>query len=132
MIGKIYREKFILRQHLRSKPQTVFLFGDNMQGTGYKGQAAHMRGEPNAIGIPIKWSPSNAEGSFFSDEDFPRIKEYIDTAFHRVRKFRDQGFDVVIPQDGLETGVARLSTKALVIHKYIEEKISELEKDGEQ
>ncbi|KKL05458.1 hypothetical protein LCGC14_2605850, partial [marine sediment metagenome] len=52
-----YRDH-ITRQMLRDEPDTLFVFGDNMQRRGLGGQAFAMRGEPNAVGIPTKIFPS--------------------------------------------------------------------------
>ena len=48
---------------------TVFVFGDNMERCGFGGQAAAMRGEPNAVGVPTKWAPGSAPADFFCDDD---------------------------------------------------------------
>lgn len=62
-------------QHLAS------LFGDNLERRGFGGQAASMRGEPNAIGIPTKKSPTYKDEAFFSDDEFGQNKAAIDAAF---------------------------------------------------
>ena len=67
--GRIIRLASITRALVRSKPGTIFVFGDNMEGRGYGGQAAAMRGEPNAIGVPTKWRPQRDERAYFRDED---------------------------------------------------------------
>lgn len=118
-----YRKR-ILRDELRSEPDTLFLFGDNLEGVGYGGQAGAMRGEPNAIGIPTKRKASHTEDAYFTDNDLMEAIFYIDIAFDSIPK----NAKVVIPEDGLGTGLAELPTRAPSILKYIEEKIQDLHK----
>ncbi len=63
--------KYITRTIVQENPDILYVFGDNMTGTGYGGQAAQMRGEVNAVGVPTKWRPDNNEGSA-SDRTPPR------------------------------------------------------------
>lgn len=60
---------FIHREDLQGEPETLFVFGDNMMRKGLGGQAAAMRGEPNAVGIPTKELPSMANNAFLSEAD---------------------------------------------------------------
>lgn len=50
----------------RNNPAKIFVFGDNLAGTGMAGQH---RKQPNAFGIPTKRYPSMHDGSFFSDSE---------------------------------------------------------------
>ena len=96
---------------LRSAPNTIFVFGDNMQRKGKGGQAA-VRDEPNAFGIPTKFAPSNAEGSFFTQAMTPEqkrevwetIKKDIDT----LAQYKAEGKDILLPKNGIGTGLAQL------------------------
>ena len=54
---KVERIRFITREYVRANPDKIFLFGDNLEQRGLGGQAAAMRGEPNAVGIPTKKRP---------------------------------------------------------------------------
>ena len=65
MTGTITFQERITRADLRANPDTLYVFGDNMRRRGMGGQAAEMRGEPNAVGIPTKWRPSRTEWDFF-------------------------------------------------------------------
>ena len=51
---------------LRSFPDEIFIFGDNIERHGYGGQAA-IRGEPNARGVVTKRAPSDEPDAFMSD-----------------------------------------------------------------
>lgn len=111
-----YREH-ITRQMLRNEPDTLFVFGDNMERRGLGGQAAEMRGEPNAVGIPTKKAPHMGADAFLSDDD----KEEWATAV-REDILMLVGFDglVVWPTAGIGTGRARLAEKAPKIAKLID------------
>lgn len=107
--AKVWRmleyRKWITRDMLRSEPDRLFVFEDNMARIGLGGQAAEMRGEPNAIGIPTKWRPGSRTQDFFTDEDLPKVANTIADAFVQL-----SGADyVVYPMDGVGTGLARLT-----------------------
>ncbi len=116
---------------LRENPDKVYLFGDNLEGKGKGGQAV-VRDEPNAIGIPTKKAPRRDAGAYFNDADLQANKDAIDEAFNKIP---DEA-TVVIPKDGLGTGLADLANKAPKTFKYLQEKLAELQsssvRDGVQ
>jgi hypothetical protein len=126
--GKVIRMKQITRDLVRSMPDALFLFGDNMARRGMGGQAAAMRGEPNAVGVPTKWTPSSGNDAYFTDADGENmaVRLAIVEPFQLARDYLRRGFDVVVPEDGLGTGLAKLSSKAPRIHAYIERHIEAL------
>jgi len=119
---KVETKAKITRADVKSNPDKVYLFGDNLIGKGMGGQAAEMRGEPNAIGIPTKKAPAMTEGSFFTDADFEVAKKAIDEAFASI----PPGKTVVIPEAGLGTGRAQLQQRAPKIWAYLQQKLSNL------
>ncbi len=130
---KVMYQKIIKRSDLQCNRNTaLYLFGDNLDQVGMGGQAAEMRGEPNAIGIPTKVSPAMSESSFFKDSDLDFVKDIYDRIFRDIRH-KDAtrnlaGYSVlVIPTDGLGTGLARLPHCAPRIYEYLMKKIAELE-----
>lgn len=125
-------EKFVTRPMVRAAPATLFVFGDNMKGRGYGGQAAAMRGEPNAVGIPTKWIPSNTEYAFFIDSDFPAVRGLIEERFQQLADHLASGGDVVWPEDGVGTGLARLKARAPRVFNLIEARRAALEKHNER
>ena len=128
MSSRILRIKFITRDFVRATSDKLFLFGDNLERKGFGGQAAVMRGEPNAFGIPTKKSPSNAESAFFRDEEFDLNKASIDEAFARVAVAANDSYrTIVIPADGLGTGHAELDKRAPRTFAYLQHKLDELE-----
>jgi hypothetical protein len=123
----IRREKHITRAMLRAEPETLFVFGDNLERRGLGGQAAEMRGEPNAVGIPTKRAPSMREDAFFTDAD---LTSFINASYRdaqRLAKHVDQGGTVVLPADGIGTGLADLQRRAPEIWEVIQGIIETLE-----
>ncbi|QYO68054.1 hypothetical protein [Leptolyngbya sp. 7M] len=124
---KVIRMRFITRDYVRANRNKLFLFGDNLEQRGFGGQAAAMRGEPNAIGIPTKRSPSYAEAAFFTDNEFEQNKAAIDLAFARIAKAVSNSTRViVIPSDGLGTGRAELAKRAPRTFAYLQSRLTEL------
>lgn len=101
-------QDFIERSDLRDNPEDVFVFGDNLTGTGYGGQAEQMRGEPNAVGIPTKRSPYQ----YLNDKDFWDLISIYTTRFKFLHKAIDDGRIVVWPSDGIGTGLSKLKKKS--------------------
>lgn len=64
----------ITREYLRANPTHIFVFGDNLDRTGYGG-AAFLRDEPNTYGFITKKHPNNKDDSFY------RLLEYL-PVFH--------------------------------------------------
>ncbi|MDD5398113.1 MAG: hypothetical protein PHU70_03425 [Dehalococcoidia bacterium] len=118
---RIEYQKFIRREDLKANRDKIYLFGDNTIHVGYGGQAGEMRDEPNAVGIPTLKEP----GVFFTDDEFEINKQVIDEAFRLI----PSGKTVVIPSDGLGTGIARLDRVAPGTFKYLVEKIKSLENE---
>ncbi|MBK7934535.1 MAG: hypothetical protein IPK01_13845 [Acidobacteria bacterium] len=104
--------KRISREFVRANRDRIFLFGDNLAGKGFGGQAAAMRGEPNCVGIPTKKFPSSRDDAFFTDAEFEQNKAAVDRAFdglfHKMSKAEQT---IVIPADGLGTGRAQLTVR---------------------
>jgi len=115
------------RDDLRRRPDALFVFGDNMKRVGMGGQAKACRGEPNAIGIPTKWSPSMFPSAFFKDVDLARVRPTLDRVFDRLQMHLQSGGTVVLPADGVGTGLAELPTRAPAIHAYITDRIAQLD-----
>lgn len=123
-------QKFIYRADLRANPHILYLFGDNLLRTGYGGQAKEMRDEPNAIGIATKQTPTSGTNAYFSDADLPVNCANIDLdlkfAFHAVKN----GETVVIPLDGLGTGLSELPQRAPKTNAYLVEQLQLLAELG--
>ena len=119
-------QKFIYREDLVNNRHVLYLFGDNLERKGFGGQAKEMRGEPNAVGIATKKKPSLFEDSFFSDEDMELFETHYVEDMWKVDQHLEQGGVIVVPSDGLGTGLSELPTRAPTIDKYIREDIEAL------
>ncbi len=96
---------------IRQYPNNIFVFGDNVLGKGYGGQAC-IRDETNAFGIPTKLYPNMDENSFFFD-DMVNVSDII---FDRIDKLAEKcavlNYIATFPSAGLGTGRAELPTRA--------------------
>lgn len=126
----IERMKWITRSIVRANPDKIFLFGDNYERRGMGGQAKEMRGEPNAYGISTKSRPDNQEGAFLCDDNLRFHAARMYAEFEGLKqKIKDGGYTaVVIPADGLGTGLARLNECAPKTFAYLQTKLYELER----
>ena len=65
---------------------------------------------------------------YFNDAALDHVSDAINDAFQRIEMALGAGRNVVIPADGLGTGLADLPRRAPRIHRYIEERIAKLER----
>jgi hypothetical protein len=107
---------------LRARPSCLFLFGDNENHAGKKGQAI-IRHEPNAVGITTKKHPFMNEDSFYNDVDYELNVLAIDQSFADLRnKIESSGMkytSLFIPAAGLGTGLAQLPKRAPKTFVYL-------------
>lgn len=112
-------DRRITTKLLRSMPNDVWLFGDNMCHFGRGGMAAEMRGEPNSIGVPTKNYPGGLETDYFSDDDYDKAVRAIDAALDKAILLANMnGGDIYVPV-GIGQGLANLPEKAPKIWKYL-------------
>ena len=123
----IIYQKFINREDLKANPKVLYVFGDNMQRHGMGGQAGAMRGEPNAVGVATKELPSQYPNSFFYEKDWIKHSHQVRKDFFPVRMHLNNGGLVVIPLDGLGTGLSELHKYAPSLDLYIKDYIKGLE-----
>lgn len=119
-------ERFLTRQMVRARPTALFVFGDNLAESGFGGQAAEMRGEPNAVGLPTKRRPTREPAAYCSDADLPRIQRAAGPKLARLRQHLLAGGVVVWPQAGIGTGRAELATRAPAIAAWYAEVLADL------
>jgi hypothetical protein len=115
----IIYQKIIKREDLRANPDVLYVFGDNIVRQGYGGQAGEMRGEPNAVGIATKVTPDVGKYSFFTDDDYEKALKFIHEDMQPVFDALEDDKIVVVPLDGIGTGLADLPNKAPKVYKYI-------------
>ena len=106
------RQKMIFRQDLQQNPTTLYLFEDNEERCGLGGQAIQMRGEPNAVGVRTKRRPRLQETDFWTDETYATNCRLITEDLAPVQQHLAAGGAVVMPEDGLGTGLAQLAERA--------------------
>jgi hypothetical protein len=105
-------QQYIFRSDLQRNRSVTYVFGDNVERKGYGGQAKHMRGEPNAIGVVTKWKPTMEPDAFFSDTSFATAIEIMQVDLAQIHKRLQQKQIVIWPLDGIGTGLSMLPIKA--------------------
>lgn len=103
---------------LRRAPTMIYLFGDNLEGWGYAGQAL-VRDEPNAIGIPTKKRPSMERGSFFTDAEYDANVAAIEAALGRIPS---DAAAVFVPVN-IGRGRAQLRQHAPKTYEYLRKRL---------
>ena len=107
----------------------IFIYGDN-DASMEKGGQAIIRDEPNAYGIPTKKYPSYDKLSYYYDNELDDNKLKIDNAINKIiKKLKDKNSNykgIILPSDGLGTGLAKLNTNAPLTFEYLNKKINEL------
>lgn len=86
-------------------PNKIYVFGDNLLGRGYAGQAA-IRGEVNAFGIPTKRYPNTQRSAYFSDQ--PDEMDAVRKALRELYILGKKQYTIVFPTKGIGTGMARM------------------------
>ena len=116
----VVRQKMIYRADLRGNPNVLYVFGDNEARAGLGGQAAEMRNEPNAVGVRTKRTPGTGPGDYWSDDKFEKYAHFIEVDFAPVIDHLKRGGVVVIPLDGLGTGLSELSRRAPRVADFLD------------
>jgi hypothetical protein len=101
-------QKMITRVDLKANPHITYVFGDNVARVGLGGQAAACRGEPNALGIPTKWSPKTP----FNEASRVTQNLEIDKSIMILMDLIQGRNLVVFPSMGIGTGLAALKTNS--------------------
>lgn len=114
----IIRQSFITRSDLKANPQIRYVFGDNLTKKGLGGQAAEMRGEPNAYGISTKASPTEfAQDTFDMFMQFEAVWDAeFATLLHYSPSYSLNDLIIVFPLRGIGTGLAAMSSKAPILY----------------
>lgn len=120
-------QQLIRRSDLVANRDKTYIFGDNFAEVGYGGQAAEMRGEPNAYGIPTKWDP----GRCFTDADYVEVVTAWHLDFiHLSSLVLEYKRTLVIPKDGIGTGLAALPSTAPRLYRRLTMFFNALEMDA--
>lgn len=122
----IIRQHRIYRTDLKANPHALYVFGDNLARVGMGGQAKEMRWESNACGIATKRRPTHGNmEDYFHDED-EDVMGILEDEFKQLHHKRRRYAVLILPSDGIGTGLARLSEFAPNALFYINRKIEEL------
>lgn len=116
----------IYRADLRANPHVLYIFGDNERRVGLGGQAAEMRGEPNAIGVATLAAP----GVFWTESDAHRQCAVLDRDLAPAFAALATGLTVVFPLDGIGSGLARLEAAAPSTWAHLQGRIADLKQAG--
>lgn len=109
------------RESVAADPERIYLFGDNLKQRGFAGQAC-IRGLPNAIGIPTKKEPNTLSWAYMADKEYEGNCDCITQALAKI----PADAHVVLPEDGLGTGLAQLPTRAPRTYAFLCEQIEKL------
>lgn len=102
-------ERIYTKELLRSNPDKIYVFGDNLEKFGKGGQAI-IRNEPNAFGIPTKRYPSKDNWAYFSDKMDER--QVVLESLRNLYKIAASDKIIVFPSGGIGTGLARMESKS--------------------
>jgi hypothetical protein len=120
----VLRQHRIYRSDLKNNPTVMYLFGDNAQREGLGGQAGEMRFEHNAVGVRTKKSPSMDAAAFFNDDEVEANLAMIREDLNPVLLHLQNGGIVVIPSDGLGTGLSELPKRAPLTAARLDEMLN--------
>ena len=109
------------RELLQKYPDYTWVYGSNLKGTGYAGQAI-IRDEPNAFGVPTKRLPAMTSASFMTGT--PADYAEVDIALGTIEELLAAKKVVVFPLTGLGTGLAKLNIMAPELLAYIDGRVS--------
>jgi hypothetical protein len=112
-------KNYISENDIRDSVNTVFVFGDNLEGKGFGGQAAVARQFVpcgKAIGIPTKRAPRDDEDAYFSDKTDEICA--VRRSFATIRELIREGRRVVFFPD-IGNGRAELQHRSPVIYGII-------------
>ena len=99
----------------------MFVFGDNNEKWGKKGQAL-IRDKSNAFGIPTETRP----GGFYRDSNLEDNKRHINEAIKKIIEQSSKYDTIYFPQGGIGTGLAKLKESAPETWKYLIESLKTL------
>ncbi len=104
----------------------MYLFGDNDKRKGLGGQAKEMRGEQNAVGIRTKHAPHLGPDAFWNDLEWDdHVSKIINDMLPVVNHLQDGGV-VIIPSDGIGTGLSRMEDHCPKTYEYLQKALTAL------
>lgn len=115
---------------IRNNKNSLFIYGDNDIHVGTKGQAV-IRNEFNTAGIPTKKTPASYSFAYYNDDDYERNCANITKAIADIKKkIAIHKYEyLILPEDGLGTGLAKLPEKAPKTYEFLGKSINQLIRD---
>ena len=111
---------------VKNNKDSLFVFGDNLDRVGYAGQAI-IRDNNNTIGIATKKHPDMNEESFYSD-NLECLGYLLDDLSKFTNTLNYSNYKkVILPEDGLGTGLAQLNKRAPKLFKFMNDVINLIE-----
>ena len=124
----VQTEWFSLEQ-CAENPNNLYVFGDNLQRKGTGGQAT-IRFASNSFGIVTKRKPNNNPDAFFSDksDEEKQLAEDVNNLIETIKN--STVYDtVVLPADGLGTGLSEMPTRSPFLFKWLSKTLASLIKE---
>lgn len=115
----------ILREHIKSNPEILFVFGDNDERKGLGGMAKEFRGEPNTVGIRTKRKPTTENDAYYSDFDYDENCNKIDEDCAEILS-RSKNYVAVFIPEGIGTGLSKLPERAPRTYGFLVEHLEKL------
>ena len=98
-------------------PDKVFIFGDNTQRIGTKGQAI-IRPCLNTYGIRTKVAPNKSKAAYFYDSSLVMFKMLLEQDMKAIHKLRSS-YDIVFHANGYGNGEARLHETSPLCYQHL-------------
>jgi len=108
------------REQIMADPESLYVFGDNLQRVGLAGQAAAARYCPNAVGIATLIRPGQPPRA---EHERDLLYTEAQEKFQLLFTFLQAGGTVVWPEDGIGTGIANLQVRCPELLEYINERL---------
>ena len=115
----LYTIKRYSRKLIQDNPNDMFVFGDNLQRNGLGGQAGEARYESNSIGVATKKYPGMRDEDFFCDGDAGEWQRQTRQDLEYITNMMKYT-NIVIPLDGIGTGLSELPQRSPLINSNIE------------
>lgn len=112
-------------EDVRKHHDYLWVYGDNDIKRGKGGQAV-IRDEPNTIGIPTKKMPYYIDKAFYTDDEYKDNCNKITIAIDKIRATCTQYKAIVLPEDGIGTGLAQLPARAPKTYQFLTTQINKL------
>lgn len=117
----IILQSHISREDLQANPAVYYVFGDNDARKGRGGLAKQCRGMPNAIGIRTKKFPGWGPDDYYTDDELDENIKKITEDFEVVWNFLREGKIIIVPLNGIGTGLANMSVRCPDTFRFLQE-----------